>query len=254
MNLHLETSREVAFGPATVTIDLVTDQQLPYPVRWSFIDVSAGPASCVFDYEVDTVGSDSPFYQSLRFGARDMLLRAFRFSVPDHGLPLELATGWLDAPQVRALPRLRAKQSFALDRVDGRIFLPNGGHLLGLLDNADAGKERISVRIAEDFSLLFSAGRYVGWVLERAITHLISPEQADPLPMDYDDDVHVVSLFCEYFDLIDDSSMERMAEGDPLVEEALVSLIRRVGDDPIRHGPKFALRRQLLHMAASFYG
>jgi hypothetical protein len=255
VDFYLETSREPAWGPPTVGVDIVPDAQLPPPVLWSFQEVFAGPMSSSLHGSPDTVGSDRATHEGFSFDGADLELRAFYFTVPDRRLDPALAAPWLQAPLGRGLPRLRTKESFGLDRVDGHVFLADGQHLFGLLEGGAAGRERVRVQIVADLSLLFQGGRYTGWMLDNPIAHVISPDGGDPRPSataPVDDEV--VSLFVQYYALLDEPLIERMQDEDPELREALVELLQRTGDDPVVHGPRFALRRQLVSMLASFYG
>ncbi|WP_437317249.1 hypothetical protein [Sorangium sp. So ce385] len=199
-----------------------------------------------------TVGSSFEGGDELRFDKETLLLSSLLFTLPDGLLEDDNTTrAWLAAPRREGLPRLMEPAVFNLNPTEARAA--SNERCDALVCVSDRGRlvaEPLRLTIAQDLDLLFSCGRYCGWLLTAPVDHL---GLADAGEASSGRDA-AARLLSEYLNLVSEANIERMNEGDERLRRALIDLLTRC-QDSLPSAPRVsAIARQVSDILDRFYG
>jgi len=175
----------------------------------------------------DCMGSGA---EGFRFRQKDLLLQSVWFRVPEVHLPLDkVPILWQDEQPQIGLLRLSSAQEFHLHSTDVRWMDANAG-ILGCMTEAalTAVGERLRLRIAEDFDLLFTGRKLCGWLLSSPEKYLVELWET-PYPPEPDKELK--ALLYESLTLVSEPNIEKMDDQDPDILQALIDLHGRIKCD-----------------------
>ncbi|WP_414549578.1 hypothetical protein [Anabaena sp. CCY 0017] len=186
------------------------------PRRWMLdrLAVVVGSFNSMEEYErqilqpfgsFDCMGSGS---EGIRFSQKDLLLQSVWFRVPEINLPSDkVSLLWQNQePQIGQLHLLTA-QEFHLYPTDVRCFDPNTGILICLSEaSLIVAGERLRLRIAENFDLLFVDQKLCGFLLSSAEQYLVEIWET-PYPTEADKEFK--ALLYESLALVSEPKIQR---------------------------------------------
>lgn len=186
----------------------------------------------------DFLGSGA---EGLRFREKDLLLESVWFRVPEVHLPLDkIPILWQDEQPQIGLLRLSSAEEFLLPPTKVRWLDTNAGILVFMTETSlTAVGERLRLRIAEDFDLLFIGQKLCGWLLSSPEKYLVGLWET-PYPVEPDKELK--ALLYESLNLVSKPNVEKMYDEDPDILQALVDLHSR-----IKYGGGAVNQRRILH-------
>lgn len=172
----------------------------------------------------DCMGSGS---EGMRFSQKDLLLQSVWFRVPEINLSSnqEFLLWQNQEPQIGTLHLLSAEE-FYLDPTDVRWFDPNAGSLICIKEESlTVGSERLRLRIAEDFDLLFADQKLSGWLLSSAEQYLVDFWE-NPSLIKADEKLKLLTY--DLLSLVSENNIEKMDDQDPDILQALIDLHKKI--------------------------
>lgn len=213
-----------------VTAQLRAGLGLERRPSWDLQTVRSCPYRSSPEYEPfvrNSVGSSYDSGDELLFDAASGLLRSFILKVPEVGsIDPVLVRAWLAVPRTLGLPAISRDTGFVIDPLDVRSLSADGQHLLVLgATPPEPSGGALRVAVHPDFDMLFSNGKYCGWVLHEPIAHL-APVKNEDGPRSPEDS-ELVELLRDYLALVIEPNVNRMQDHDPSIRTALEALLER---------------------------
>ncbi|HBE18679.1 MAG TPA: hypothetical protein DEG17_02080 [Cyanobacteria bacterium UBA11149] len=222
----------------SVFAEVIKESHLQISPRWMLDSLAVVVASfnSMEEYErqimetfgsFDSMGSGA---EGMRFGQKDLLLKSVWFRVPEVNLPSDkVSLLWQNQEPQIGLLHLLSGQEFHLDPTDVRWFDPNTGILICMTEESlTVAGERLRLRIAEDFDLLFVDQKLCGWLLSSAEKYLVELWETS---YSTEADKELKALIYESLDLVSEPNIEKMDNQDPDILQALVDLHSRIKCD-----------------------
>ena len=208
--------------------------------RWGLRELSLimGPYHDGEEHErhfLQTIGSGNWYrseYEEFRFSKETLLLESVWFHVPEVNLESEnFISLWQFEPPVEGLLTLSQPQVFNPEPTTFRWMAPNGEFLACITEMALLNtNERLRLRIANDFDLLFVEQTICGWMLSHPINYLVKSWD-EPYSVASDEkiaDEKIAEFLYEYLALVADPYIEQMEDEDPEILQRLLSLHNRI--------------------------
>ena len=237
------------------TVDVVLGHALTTLPAWTLDALNVGPLRSSPGYDAHlarTLGSTFDWSDEFRFGEETLLLETLILKVPERNLDRGDLALWRESPVFPGLLRLRERGSFLFDGTTARHLAPDGSALLCFFEELAPAERRYRINIAPSLDLLCDDGRYHGWMLSWPVRHLIPGTMEGPsLPSQLEDDPGLVSLLCEYQQLVADDTLDRLNGQDPALKTALTSLRER--SSPPETLSRRALRERIDALLDTFY-
>lgn len=121
-----------------------------------------------------------------------------------------------------------------------RLFDPKGSMLAGLFEGVTPDQLDGRFLVAEDFELLTAKGRYCGWILHSPLAH--TGEGGEKVVYTSED----VALLTEFFQLVNDNTIDQIYSHDPVLKLQFEDLLRRIQvEETVFRSPRKALAKQL---------
>ncbi|NJM91217.1 MAG: hypothetical protein HC863_02925 [Myxococcales bacterium] len=231
---------------------------------WDLQTLVAGVrrSSAAYDRHLsETFGSSYDWSDELRFSRATGRLVSLVLKTPEAGtVAREVASAWLALPRVAGLPLIAERElGFHVDPFDHRVMSAGGHHLLVLA--ADAGLQGATLRlmIHPSIDLLFSDGRYCGWVLHKPVLHLAGASGQRRASDDGADDGSAMSpalteAVAEYLELVVEPNLDRMSDQAPDLLARLSALRARVAATGGLGVAASVLRQRIEEVIETFYG
>lgn len=209
---------------------------LSFSPRWGLRELSliVGQYHSGDEHEqhfLQTIGSGNWYrseYEEFRFRQDNHQLESVWFHVPEVNIEPEkqdLISLWQFETPIKALLTLSEVQGFKPEPMDFRFLEQNGKFLACITEMAlNATKNRMRLRIAKDFDLLFIEQKLCGWFLSHPIHYLVMSWD-EPSPVTPDE--QLASIVYEYLDLIAEPHIEKIQDEDPEMLELLLNLYQR---------------------------
>ncbi len=230
MNIELKKSYQ-----ATI-IDGVC---LPFSPRWGLRELSLiiGEYQSGDEHEqhfLQTVGSGNWYrseYDEFRFRQDNHQLESIWFHLPEVNIEpdkQDIISLWQFETPIKGLLSLLSLQGFNPEPMDFRFLEQNGNFLACISEMAlttTKNKNRLRLRIAKDFDLLFIEQKLCGWLLSHPINYLVMSWDE---PSSVTIDEQFVSIVHEYLNLIAEPNIEKIEDEDPEILESLLALHKRI--------------------------
>ncbi|HLL06945.1 MAG TPA: hypothetical protein VK539_40595 [Myxococcaceae bacterium] len=217
--------------------------------------LNVGPFRSAQGYDAHfarTMGSTCDFGDEFRFGGETLLLETLILNVPERNLDRGELAAWKKSPVFPGLLRLRARESFLFDETTARHLALNGSALVCFFEELAPTERRYRINVAPSLDLLCDDGRYYGWMLSWPVRHLVPNMLGGPSsPSRLEDDPGLVSLVCEYQQLVSDDTLDRLNEQDPALKAALTALRERTNSPETLS--RRALRERIDELLGTFY-
>jgi hypothetical protein len=170
---------------------------------------------------------------------------------PEAGtLSARVAESWLALSPVRGLPVLvERERGFHVDALDLRCLSERADALVcGIADLPLADHASVSIAIGGDVMLLFHHGRYVGWILQQPIHHLVFAASDPPSGAD---DPALHEPLRAYLSIVVEPNIDKMSDEDPEIRAALQHLLTSM--QALTSAQARALRSQIESVLETFY-
>ena len=191
--------------------------------------------------------------EGFRFSKKDLLLQSMWFTVPEVHIPLDkIPILWQDEQPQIGLLRLSSAQKSHLDPAEVRWLDTNAGILVCMTETSlTAVGERLRLRIAEDFDLLFIGQKLCGWLLSSPENYLVELWETLYPP---EPDKELKALLYESLTLVSEPNIEKMDDQDPDILQALVDLHSRIKYDCGAVNQRRVLHSWIVEIIERFYG
>jgi hypothetical protein len=216
-------------------------KSLPFSPRWGLRESSliVGGYYSGDEHEqhfLQTVGSGNWYrseYEEFRFRQDNHQLESVWFHVPEVNVEPEkqdVMSLWQFETPIKGLLTLLQVQGFKPEPMDFRFLDRDGKFLACIAEMAlTTTKNRLRLRIAKDFDLLFIEQNLCGWLLSHPIDYLVmSWDETSPVTPDE----QLASIVYEYLDLIAEPNIEKIEDEDPAILELLLNLYQRTVISP----------------------
>ncbi|KYF71252.1 hypothetical protein [Sorangium cellulosum] len=249
-----------ASSPSALHAEVLHNQNIPFIPEWQFRTLTVGPrrSSPIYDQHiVDTVGSSYDFGDEMRFGKEDGLLRGLVLTMPDRNMEnaVDAIDAWLNTTRIQALLRLASPIPFALDGADVRAMDEDGRILLATLNSgARWDGQRLRIAVSTDTDLLFTDGRFCGWLLMNPLEHLRYGDGRGAEPSAASSGGEALELLRSYLALVAEPNIERMEDQDEELKIALADLKHRAAQASLRELKAREITAQLDDLLDRFYG
>jgi hypothetical protein len=173
----------------------------------------------------ETFGSTS-WFDELRFDKTKLVLSSIYFRVPEENIDLkDFSKVWMEESPLTGLLSLTDPEYFESEPSSFRWFDPKGEVLICINENAlSETQDRLRLRVAIDFDLMFSNNQLCGWILSHPLNYITRGwEQPNPI----EDDGEIASIVYKYLQLVSEDFLEKMEDEDSDVLEALLDLNRK---------------------------
>jgi hypothetical protein len=215
----------------SIEAEITSGLQLQTSPRWLLdsVTVFVGPyfSGEAYDHHIiDTLGSSdelSSLVDGMRFGKADLLLKSVQFRVSEAHRPFNSVSSLWQAEEPHVgLLRLLSPAYFQLPSMDIRWMDTVSGILICARERAMiGGGDRLRLRIAQDFDLLFVNQTLCGWLLTSPERYLVdswaAASAAEP-------DQELIALLYESQVLVSEQNIARMEEKDPKILNELINL------------------------------
>lgn len=203
---------------------------------------------------LETQGSGNWYkseYDELRFNRSDGHLESLMFHIPEVNVQDEHdISNWTSLPPNIGSLRLLVSTDFELKPTGERWYSRNGKWLICLRHTSRFPDERLRLKVADNFDLLFADNRFFGWLLadpERFLVDSWEYPQVEP------GDDELAALLVEYFDIVAEPYVERMQDQDTNVFEMLKTMNQRISEDHGAIRRRSALRRSVEELIEFFF-
>ena len=216
----------------SVEAEIVYQEKLPWMLSWEMRAgyVIIGPYLNMDEHEqhyLKTIGSGdwhAPMGSEFRFDKDNLLLKSIWVKALEENLESgSVIEEWTSQQPIEGILRLLSSQDFYCEANDYRWMSPDGKLLAAITEtNLVRSNNKIRLRVAKNFELLFAEQEWCGWLLHNPAQYLTEPNSQAK------SDRKLALWASEYLTLVSEPYIEQMEDEEAEILEKLLDLRNRI--------------------------